>query len=186
LASEVLNTLHSATGCQRFVLGGICSAADLGWKVALQDKRVIGLMLLDPLARRSAPGFRLGQLQILLRRGPLAWIDIARRRMSARTPLQRPTDSDLRDWPAPGDEAPQLSSLVRRGVEVLALYTGGAANYMTHRRQFDAGFGSAARDPRVSFEHWKQCDHLFYRVEDRQRLLNRVTSWFQDRIVVKA
>lgn len=181
LAGKLLDALQAETGCARFVVGGICSAADLGWSLAVHDPRVVGLVLLDPVARRSHPAFRLGQLALLWRRGPRAWIDLLRRGLHHGDGSRPVDDSELRDWPQPGREADELAQLVARGVEVFALYTGGAAHYMTHRRQFFDGFGKAARDPRVRFLHWTACDHLFYRSADRERLVATVASWLQER-----
>ena len=181
LAQALLDRLQAATGCQRFIVGGICSAADLGWSLALHDPRVVGLVLLDPLARRSHPAFRLGQLALAWRRGLRAWPGILRRGLHHGDGARHVDDSELRDWPAPGREAGDLAQLVARGVEVFALYTGGAASYMTHRWQFLHGFGKAARDPKVRFLHWTDCDHLFYRPADRDRLVAALGAWLRDR-----
>lgn len=177
---DLLDELERASGSRRFVLGGICAAADLAWKVALADDRVAGLLLLDPLARREAPGFRLGQIQLVLRRGPRGWFDILARRLRRESGAPRMTDAELRDWPAPGTEAEELSRLAARGVACFFLYTGGAASYFTHPRQFHSGFGPAARHPRVHFEHWRGCDHLFLRPADRERLVERLSAWLSD------
>lgn len=179
LVCQALDRLQAATGCSRFVVGGICSAADLGWRLALRDPRVAGLLLFDPLARRAHPAYRLGQLGLLWRRGPSAWAAALRRLWRRRDADAGGVadDSQLRDWPAPGQEAGELARMVGRGVEVFALYTGGAAKYMTHRWQFLHGFGAAARDPRVQFQHWSECDHLFYRPADRERLRAAVCDW---------
>lgn len=184
LLRQVLDRLQSSTGCSRFVVGGICSAADLGWRLALRDPRVAGLLLFDPLARRAHPAFRLGQLGLHWRRGPVAWGSALRRlfrRRESDAGGASADDSQLRDWPAPGAEAGELARLVGRGVEVFALYTGGAAKYMTHPWQFLRGFGAAARDPHVRFLHWTECDHLFYRPVDRERLQRAVADWMQQR-----
>lgn len=182
LAEGLLDHLQAVTGCRRFVVGGICSAADLGWKLALQDTRVAGLVLVDPVARRAHPAHRLGQLSMLWQRGPAGWADLLRRRLHPGAAPVQPADSELRDWPAPGQEGPQLERLVGRGVELFVLYTGGAADYMTHRWQFYGGFGRAARDPRVHFQHWRHCDHLFYRPDDRDRLVDALVAWARERV----
>ncbi len=178
---EILDTLQRETGCDRFVVGGVCSAADFAWVLAQKEPRVAGLLLLDPMARPSAPGFRLGQLQLLLHRGPLGWIDIVKRRLARRTAPARVTDDQLRDWPTLGAEAAQLARLVGRGAELFVLFTGGAANYFTHPRQFFEGYGAASRSPRVHFEYWRQCDHLFFQPDDRERLVERIAGWLGDR-----
>lgn len=179
--AEILDQLQRDTGCERFVVGGVCSAADFAWQLALKDRRVAGLLLLDPLARAAAPGFRLGQLQLLLRRGPRGWIDMVKRRLARRNAPVRATDDQLRDWPAPGAEAAQLTALVERGTELFVLYTGGAAAYFTHPKQFFAGFGAASRSPCVRFAYWRDCDHLFFLPDDRERVVGDAGRWLVDR-----
>lgn len=178
---EILDAVQRETGCRRFVVGGVCSAADFAWVLAQKEHRVAGLLLLDPMARSNAPGFRLGQFQLLLQRGPAGWIDIVKRRLARRAAPPRATDDQLRDWPAPGAEAAQLEALVARGAELFVMYTGGAANYFTHPKQFFAGYGAASRSPRVHFEYWRQCDHLFFQPDDRERLVECIAGWLGDR-----
>lgn len=192
LAVELLDWLQAETGCSRFVVGGICAAADFGWRLALRDARVVGLLLLDPLARREHWAWRIGQLRLHLGRGPAAWWQALRRRLPGRaaatsataTPAW-PTDAELRDWPEPGSEAAQLAQLVERGVEVFALYTGGAATYFNHPAQFFGGYGRAARDPRVRFTYWPDCDHTFFRPEHRERLLAALDDWRSQRLAAR-
>ncbi|SDD66154.1 hypothetical protein [Aquimonas voraii] len=183
LLTDVLDRLQARTGCQRFVVGGICSAADAAWQLGLRDPRVQGLLLLDPVAY----GGRWFQLARLLQpRSPAALWRALTRRLAARgergQAAPAAVEADYRDWPRP-DEAPlQLAALCRRGVEVLALYTGGIAHYFLHPRQFAATFGAAARDRRVRFDYWPRVDHLFYRPADRERLIRHVCGWAQARL----
>lgn len=192
LAVELLDQVQAETGCARFVVGGICAAADFGWRLALRDARVCGLLLLDPLARREHWAWRIGQLRLHLGRGPGAWWQTLRRRLpggAGRTADAHattwPTDAELRDWPEPGSEAGQLAQLVERDVEVFALYTGGAATYFNHPAQFFGGYGRAARDPRVRFAYWPDCDHTFFRPEHRERLLAALDDWRIQRLAAR-
>ena len=104
-----------------------------------------------------------------------------KRRLARRGAAVRATDDQLRDWPAPGAEAAQLERLVGRGAELFVLFTGGAANYFTHPKQFFSGYGAASRSPRVHFEYWRQCDHLFFQPDDRERLVDRLADWLGQR-----
>ncbi|UXI66350.1 hypothetical protein [Tahibacter amnicola] len=173
--ARALDRFAERTGTPRFVVGGICSAADLAWKLALTDARVNGVLMLDGLAR-TGPWFRLGQLLLALQRPPSRWWAMLRNRMQ-RQGVPAATVADYRHWPAPGAEQAQLAALLDRGVRLLALYTGGAANYFLHQRQFRHTFGDAARNPLVTLAHWRECDHLFFDPAQRQRLARTVLEW---------
>jgi hypothetical protein len=182
IVGEVLDQLQAHTGCERFVIGGICSAADAGWQQALSDPRISGLLLLDPLAY-GARWFRLGRL---LRLRSLPAVLAALKRRLGRTgagagSAPAAVEADYRDWPKPAEAEAQLARLCSRGVETFALYTGGVAHYFMHRRQFAATFGRAAADPHVQFDYWPDVDHLFYRPTDRERLIEQICRWAQAR-----
>lgn len=181
IAGAMLDQFQVATGCDRFVVGGICSAADFAWRLALDDARIAGLLLLDPLARKTAKGFRRGQLQMLWHRGPREWLGILKRRFGRGGVTQGATTEQLRDWPSHGAETAQLETLVSRQVQLFVLYTGGAATYFTHPQQFHSGFGPSACSPQVAFHHWRECDHLFFQPTDRERLIARLDEWLCER-----
>ncbi len=182
LLGDVLDQLQARTGCARFVVGGICSAADAGWQLALRDPRVQGLMLLDPVAY-GPRWFRLGRLLRL--RSAQAVLAALQRRLTqggvAADAASRAVEADYRDWPSPAQAPVQLASLCARGVEILALYTGGIAHYFLHRRQFASTFGASAHARQVQFDYWPEVDHLFYRPADRERLIEHLCAWAQVR-----
>lgn len=175
---HALDEVARQSGITKFVVGGLCSGADLAWRVACADARVRGMVLLDPFARRGGFWFRLGQAGLLRARGIGGAFDAVRRRMQRRASVPLGA-SQLRDWPTPPQARSQLEQLLARDVAVFALYTGGAAAYFTHPRQFAATFGAVARDPRVQLEHWRDTDHMFLLARDRARLRHAIAMWLQ-------
>lgn len=184
---------HLAThhGVGRFVVGGVCSAADLGWATATRDRRVVGMLMLDGI---SFIGFWFHFARILgaLQRGPRAWFGIARRllgRTAASTAGsgsgagRKPFVAGERGWPARIEARRQFAALLQRGARSLWIYTGGYADLFLHPRQFAAAFGRAARDPRVTLHYWPDCDHTFYALQHRERLVGTIEDWMvaQDR-----
>src|SRR5690606_8079092 len=67
VATQAFDRLQAATGAQGVICGGICSAADLGWRMAILDERVRGLVLIDPMAVRGG-WYRFGRIRMLMRR----------------------------------------------------------------------------------------------------------------------
>jgi hypothetical protein len=171
---DVLDRVQARTGCTRFVAGGLCSAADLAWQLALADARVRGLLLLDGWAPGGA-WLLLGRVRHLLRQPLRRWPGIVLRRLRRDTPHE-PADAELRDWPRPDRARAQMRELLARGVRCFALYTGGAARYFLHPRQCRATFASAAPG-QVELGWWRHCDHLFYSEASRARLLDAVRAW---------
>lgn len=176
-----MDRLSRDHGAERFVVGGICSAADLGWGSALADPRVVGMLMLDGI---SFTGFWFHFARILgvLQRGPAAWLGVASR-LTARTASKvveeaRPTIAEYRDWPSAQQARSQFDALVARGVRSLWIYTGGFGDLFLHPRQFRANFGRSATAAETSMLHWPDCDHTFYARQHRDRLLDSIESWF--------
>ena len=179
IVREFFDAVQPHTGCTRFVVGGICSAASLGWQVALDDPRVVGAILIDAVARRTF-SYKLGLLRRAWRKPLPTWAAKLRRMVSGEDRDAGEGDL-LADWPAPGAERGQLQELVARGVELYFLYTGGTS-YFLHRGQFSETFGAAARADTVNFHHWPRCDHLFYDAADRNELVTAIGAWLERRL----
>ena len=175
VVKQVLDTVQATTGAASFIVGGLCSAADLSWKVAVAEPRVDGLLLIDSLAVRNG-WFRVGQLGLLLKRPVSSWPRMALRFLKPK-PADGPGLADFRDWPTQPAFESDLGKLLSRGVKVLALYTGGVAQYLLHRRQLDATFGESRRHPGLQVEYWPEVDHLIFVPSDRGRTIERIGNW---------
>lgn len=174
-----LDQLASRHGGERFVVGGVCSAADLGWSTAIRDPRVAGMLMLDGI---SFAGFwyQYARIVDVLRRGPRAWFGIATRllgRIAGSSGGPGLGVTDFRDWPDRQGARDMFARLLSRGTRSLWIYTGGYSDLFLHRRQFFAAFGQAARDPRVALHYWPDCDHTFYARRHRHRLIETIENW---------
>ncbi|MBW3549725.1 MAG: hypothetical protein KY442_02545 [Proteobacteria bacterium] len=172
-ALEVLATEHD---CSDFVVGGVCSAADLGWNVALRDARVRAVLMLDGIGF-TGPWFHYARTLDRLRRLPREW-----RRMLRDAPKHlRDSEgfeaTDVRDWPSHAQARQQFADLVDRGVHQMWIYTGGYTDRFLHPRQFRWAFGEPAGNPRVAMRYWPDCDHTFFARAHRDRLLGTVEEW---------
>lgn len=181
VVARVFDELAAILYTNDFIVGGLCAAADLSWRVAHQDKRVRGLLLLDPVA---LGGFwsKIGKIRLFMRRKPSTWLAMIRRSISRGG---KPANTDFRDWPKPDEIRTEFEKFVSDNIAVLAIYTGGAAPYFTHARQIGATFGSAASDPRVQFEYWPECDHTFMLSGDQARLIDTIRQWSSRRFAPK-
>src|SRR3546814_6141827 len=76
MVAATLDTLEREAGARCFVIGGICSAADMAWHIAQDDPRIAGVWLLDGFAHRGR-WFRLARVLKALRRPPWQWPRLA-------------------------------------------------------------------------------------------------------------
>ncbi len=177
-ASLAMDHLARQHGCTQFVIGGVCSAADLGWRVALQDSRVAGLLMLDGVSF-TGPWFHFARIAGVLKRPPGQWLGVLARMFDRfRKRGQTFAGSDYRQWPERDAARRQLAQLVARNTRMLCIYTGGMTGFL-HPRQFAWSFGPAARDHRVVMHYWSDCDHTFYARTHRDRLLETVGHWLE-------
>jgi len=171
-----IDALEAHHGCSDFVVGGVCSAADLGWKTAVDDARVSAVLLLDGISF-TGPWFHYARNLDRLRRLPRDWRRMLRgapRRLQGSEGLG---SADFRDWPSHSEARRQFSGLVARDVRLLWIYTGGYTDRFLHPRQFGWAFGRPARDARVVMHYWPDCDHTYFARAHRDRLLGTVEAW---------
>lgn len=172
-AIDRLQALHESTN---FAVGGICSAADVGWQAAVADARVSALLLLDGICF-TGPWFHYARAVDRMRRLPREW-----RRMWHSAPDRFRGggglgSTDFRDWPSRADARRQFAQLVAREVRMLCIYSGGYTDRFLHARQFAWSFGAPARSPHVRMRYWPDCDHTYFARAQRDRLLAAVEDW---------
>lgn len=173
-----IDHLAANHGCSRFVVGGVCSAADVGWHAALTDDRVVGMLLIDGLSF-TGPWFHFGRLVNAIKRGPRGFSGVIARWLGRGGDgvNRRIEIADYREWPDRVQAQEQFTSLVTRQKKSLWIYTGGYSEVFLHPRQFSWSFGKAARDRCTTLRYWPDCDHTFYARAHRNRLLDTVEKW---------
>jgi len=173
-----IDRLEAAHGGSTFAIGGICSAADTGWEVAIADPRVTALLLLDGVCFRG-PWYRYARLLGLLRRLPKEWMHFAHK-ASGRLRGNASLDSNaFRTWPSQAQARAQFAQMVARDMRLLWIFSGGYEDRFLHPRQFRWSFGRPALDPRVTMHYWPDCDHTYFGRGQRERLLETIVEWMR-------
>lgn len=175
-AVAALDAVAARTGATSFVVGGVCSAADLGWRMAMADDRVRGLLLIDPFAVRNG-WYHVGRLRAALRLPPRELLRKLRGRIRRGRREPVPLAGDYRDWPDPAGFRQQLAGMLARGVRVFALYTGGVGDYLLHGRQLVATFGASRRHPGLELEFRPWLDHILFAARDRADVVDAISNW---------
>lgn len=179
MVAAALDALEREVGSRCFVIGGICSAADMAWHIAQDDPRIAGVWLLDGFAHRGR-WFRLARVRKALRRPPWQWPGLAWRLLRGLRPEEGVYAADIaviRDWPEPKAFRRQSTDLLSRGVRILAMYTGGVSKYMLDRRQLDDTFGKSCRHAGLTTTYWPAFDHTLMSPADRDHVLSSLGDW---------
>lgn len=170
-----MDVLQSRHGCSSFAIGGICSAADVGWKAAVNDERVTAVLMLDGVSF-TGPWYHYARAMDRIRRLPREWRRMLKDTRQARS-QKGMKSADFRDWPSHEEARRQFSDLVARQVNQLWIYTGGFTDRFQHPRQFAWSFGEPTRSPHVAMHYWPDCDHTFFARAHRDRLVATIKEW---------
>ncbi len=187
---EVLDSLETTRQIQHVILVGLCSGADQSVIYGGQDKRVTGVVLIDPSVPRT-PGYymrhyrrRMFRLQSWLNfasaRHPI-WKALGRS-ITARAPT--PPD-DLELQPPPDLQSPLVRNFlqsayartVAAGVQILAILTGGREDQHNHPRQLLEAFPNVPFGSQLRLEFLGSADHTFSAESDRSLLMQLIVEW---------
>jgi pimeloyl-ACP methyl ester carboxylesterase len=185
-----MDFLQSRLGTQRFLLGGLCSGADISHQVALRDDRVVGLIAMDAFAypkfgyyvRRLGrwvrnPGYVYRRAATILRSSPIGRVLFGRPRESERA---QPLRMFERDLPPQDQVAAEIQVFMDRGIQALYVFAGGCPWY-NHAGQFFNNFPNVRFNPQIEVEYFEQADHTYLLVADRERLVDRIETWVTSR-----
>jgi len=178
-----MTAITAATGCDRFILFGLCSGADNGLATAAVDPRVVGLVMLDAptyatrraAARKLFDRVRTGQVAPLVRA-------VGRRLARQVAPAAADAAPELtqgREFPPLAEHAALLTELVARGVAILAVYSGvNGARYNHAEQLFE--WVPALRG-QIEIAYFPEANHVFTLRAAQAELLDHVASWVERR-----
>lgn len=201
-----LDQFQTATGIRKFVVFGICSGAAHGMMIALDDPRVVGLLMFDgyvfltkPLRiERKLRRWAAFPFNPSLRRTMPAWNDWvgwlraptdaqARQRVLARivgraapqTTMETGfVQMDFPDYDGPGYIA-DTQKLLDRGVKVFLMYSATLISF-DHGFGLLRGLGRPEFFQHVRYQHLKDVDHTATTLAAQQKLLDVVCPWIVD------
>ena len=169
---EALAFLAESHGAQQFIPMGLCWGATNAFRIACDDRRVVGAVMLDWCAYRTLGyylrryGRRLFELtpyyNFLTGRNPAGR---GLRRMlgiGGVQPLGNPIGvSYVRQFPPKQVVAGELRGLTDRGVDLLFIYSAGQEDLYNYRRQFEDTFPWLRSNEQVRVEFFGGADHTF-------------------------
>ncbi|HLK41036.1 MAG TPA: hypothetical protein VKU41_30000 [Polyangiaceae bacterium] len=176
-ASAALDYLLERHDLDAVVLGGLCSGAEDSFRAAENDRRVAGVVLIDPFAYRT-PGWYWRHAAYRARRRLLRALGVYRPLDRAAPPTPGATQGRLVDYEymARDESRRVLCALLARGARVHFVYTGGARDTFNHARQLSAMFADVPFRGLVTLDHFPGLDHTQLLSEDRRSVVEAISQ----------
>jgi alpha/beta superfamily hydrolase len=176
---EALDFVGAQLGASTFILVGLCSGADLAFRAALDDERIVGAVLIDGLPYHTLRSRFHHYSSRLIRRGGwrrlLALDGPVWRRLRGQAEPARPSAATgRRDVPPRHEAEANLRQLTERGVRLLLLYT--PDRDYSYPRHFADTFPHVRSD-RVDVAYFPDSDHTFTLRANQDLLVRSIYGW---------
>jgi pimeloyl-ACP methyl ester carboxylesterase len=185
---EILAVLESRLGRLPLVLAGLCTGADNAVKLTLEEPRVVGMVLLDPICFPDR-GFRArGLLAKYI--NPARYIEWLKRRFKALTRPRGKKQEDktsvdpltIRDYPTREQMRAAFESIREREGRVLSIFTHYALGYYNQTGQLGRALGANGYQQFCTELFWPQVHHTYPLELHRRRLMETIKTWAGDYI----
>lgn len=178
---DALDFVAAEHRASTFILAGLCSGADLAFRAALADTRVVGVILIDGLPYTTTRSRIHHYVNRVIRRGgwkgyftrenPL-WRRL--RRWRRPHPARAGSSARRRDVPPMREAEAGLRELTRRGVRMLLLFTAG--RQYSYGGQFRDMFPTVRSD-RIDVAFFRNADHTFTLRANQELLFRTIDEW---------
>jgi len=199
-AGEVMDELGRRFGVERFVLVGMCSGADIAFRRACRDPRVVGLVLVnghlvpDTVLRAAFPRAKLRSVLRRYRRN-LASVASWRRLLTGQSIGWSLLGDRLTRWRSrkSGSSAVRIErqkitamdaaactagfyELAARSVRLSLVYSDGSLAFDLFRTTLRDALRPLVRQGRIELQLVRRTDHVFSSLDSQQRLLGLISS----------
>ncbi|MED5621727.1 serine aminopeptidase domain-containing protein [Ideonella sp. BN130291] len=184
-----MDTAQAQFGCDRFLMVGFCSGAEVAHLVGLEDTRLRAALLWDLYAYPTLQSRLRSLLYRVRRAGPRAMLQKLGQRLAGL--LQRGSAAAgetteavvVSTAPAKPEFAGRVRRLVDRGMELMFMYSGGEPVWFNYRGQFRDSFGRCGFVDRVAFDMLEDADHLLTRAPAQQAFIDSTLQWLHARVL---
>jgi pimeloyl-ACP methyl ester carboxylesterase len=179
---EVMDDLQARYGLKRFILYGLCSGADVSFRVAQIDKRVEGIAQIDPYVYRNLRWYIFHFGRRFFKVGP--W----KTAISSLLGRQKSKESDdLNAFVETADESREVppkeevvsgyKCIASRGCKVLAILTGGQLYTLNHPQQFRDLFREVDWSGGLEVKFLPNVEHILPEPAGRREIIGSIVSW---------
>jgi pimeloyl-ACP methyl ester carboxylesterase len=185
---EAMDYLTAKRGASRFVVGGLCSGADMAHLTAKADSRVVGLVMLDAWAYRTTMFWvRYYAARAISLSAWKRWVTIRAARLfkgRART-AAAPGDGTVeyevpkyvRRFPSRDSVAADLRDFVSRQIHIFTLFTSGQSDLYNHEGQYRRSFSDVPFGRLLEEHHLSTADHIITGLDDQAEVIRSVGAW---------
>jgi pimeloyl-ACP methyl ester carboxylesterase len=187
----VMDLAQAQFNCDRFVMVGFCSGAEVAHLVGLEDPRLRAALLWD-LYAYPTPQSRLRKLVYRLRRAGLVGLvqkliarmfTVVSQKTDAASTGASPANAAPSQAPAKALFAQRIQTLVDGGMELMFAFSGAQPEWFNHPGQFKDMFGGQRFVDQVAFNYLERCDHLITRREAQALFSDMTVQWLKQRVL---
>lgn len=182
-AKDAMNFLTTETGCNKFVLIGLCSGAYNAHQVAIDEDRIAGAVFLDGLVFRTEGFERRKRIHRMTH--PRFWRNAVKRRL-VKDALEKSDDdspggAEFFEVDRSAEEVgKEIRQMLKRDQQLLFVYTEGYDD-ISSRSQFQEMFDLQPNATDLQVEYYKNFEHTYRLSAHRQTVVDRVTDWYAER-----
>lgn len=181
---DAMDFLETKLGTRKFVLIGLCSGAFEAHRIAVQDERVIGTVLMDGIVFPTF-GFWLRNQKRFFK--PRFWRNAIKRRLEANN-----KESDEGDGQSLAESeffggdlcrettTREIKNMLDRNVQMLFIYTDGFDDIIG-KQQFKEMYCLQPDEEQLQVEYYEKAEHTFRLIENRKVACQRIVNWYVDR-----
>jgi len=182
---EILKVIDSRLGRLPLVLAGLCSGADNAIRLAPQEPRVVGMILLDPICYpdHGIAGFEARRLAAKYG-NPARYAAWLKRRLERRclSPTKESTNQtfnplSIRDLPSLQQQQAAFEAIQGRGGRVLSIFTRYSLRYYNRVGQLGRSLEVNGYEQFCTELFWPSVDHTYSLELHRRRLAHVVKTW---------
>ena len=193
---QAMDYVKSTAGIDRFILTGICSGANVAVKTASADERVVGIAAINGTCLDNIQSHHLSRhIEDRMRQryyrkhvgDPSRWWKLVTGRSDLRTAgrffagkMRRIVRHKVSEPPLI-DASTECTSLVKRGVNVLLIYSEGSTAWDAFRLTLEAGMAPIRSGDRLKIEMLENVDHVFTLGWSQAVLIDLIRQWACDK-----
>ncbi len=181
---ETLDWLAAKTGSNKFVIVGLCSGSEIALRYGHLDRRVVGLVLLDPEVPPTAR-FYLNYIRERIYR-IRSWLTFVKGRgriwqeLASLISTASSRDQDPTERHSASDLEQHYRASLAHGLQLFVALTGGDLAWrQNYREQLLDAFPSVPFEDNLRLEHFPNSDHTLTPPEDRSRLNGMIEEWLR-------